>query len=520
MNLPRASSAAPSVDEGATTSGRSLLSGSLWNGLNTTLPQLYTLVQSVVAARVLGPVLTGNQSYIAWVAISVKMIMTGGMPVALMRYVGELIGRGRPGAARSLVGWAFRLELLGAAAGGAIVLGVRNLNGTFANAWTLAALVAALTTLHTVPYGVLIGVQRWRQAAAIGLTLGGVGTVATVAVLVAGGGITGMFAVEAFIAAVSLAWTSSVARRSFAAIAPRAEPDKQTRRDFNGYAAVASVIVVFEVVVWKRSEFLFLERYGTATALANYSVAFAMATAIAYLPQGMAGVLSPAIASLYGAAAFDRIRTGVARAIRLVATLSFPIAAGTFAIGPTLLREIYGNEYAKAGKVLLVLMTSFPFVPLGSLGTSVVHGFGRVRLALSVVAVAAVLDIGTAIAVVPAYGAVGAAIANSVAQVAGGGLVLLAASRVAGPFPMAPMTLLRAALASAVTGLAAWSVTLVLGDILGVLGAVIVGLAVFPLLLRLLRGVTDDDARWLRDSAGERLGGLVGRVASWFVVDR
>lgn len=519
MTTPRATPAAPVTGDSATT-GRSLLSGSLWNGLNTTLPQLYTLVQSVVAARILGPTLMGHQSYIAWVAISVKMVVTGGMPVALMRYVGELVGRGRPGAARALVGWAFRLELLGAFAGGAVILGVRTLNGTFANAWTLAAVVCVLTTLHTVPYGVLIGIQRWRQAATIGLTLGAVATVSTVAVLVTGGGLTAMFAVEAVVAAVSLTWTSAVARRSFAAIAPVAEPDAETRHDFNGYAAVASLIVIFEVVVWKRSEFLFLERYGTAAALANYSVAFAMATAIARLPQGMASVLSPAVASLYGAGALDRIRTGMGRAIRLVATASFPIAAGTLAVGPALLREIYGEDYARAGTVLVVLMTSFPFVPLGSLGTSVLHGFGRVRLALAVIAIAAVVDIGTAILVIPEHGAVGAAVANAVAQVVGGGLVLLAANRVAGPFPLGAPTLLRAALASAGTGAAAWAVTHVVDGALGLVGGIATGLVTFPLLLVLLRGIADDDARWLQDNAGERLGGAVGWLAGRFVVER
>ncbi len=252
----------------------------------------------------------GRQSYIAWAAISVKMLVTGGVPLALMRYVGEAIGRNRPGTARALVGWAFRLELLGAFIGGAIVVAVGFGNGLFLNAWLLAAVVCVLTTLHTVPYGVLIGVQRWRQAAAIGLTLGGLGTIGTVVALAAGTGITGMFAVEAVVAAVSLVWTSALARRAFAAIAPTVEPDPQARRDFNGYAAVASVLVVFEVVVWKRSEFVFLERYSTPVALANYSVAFAMATAIARLPQGMASVLSPAIASLFGAGEFDRIRSG------------------------------------------------------------------------------------------------------------------------------------------------------------------------------------------------------------------
>ena len=346
----------PSADDDVVvmTTGRSVLSGGLWNGLNSTLPQLYTLVQSVVAARILGPMLMGRQSYIAWAAISVKMLVTGGVPLALMRYVGEAIGRNRPGTARALVGWAFRLELLGAFIGGAIVVAVGFGNGLFLNAWLLAAVVCVLTTLHTVPYGVLIGVQRWRQAAAIGLTLGGLGTIGTVVALAAGTGITGMFAVEAVVAAVSLVWTSALARRAFAAIAPTVEPDPQARRDFNGYAAVASVLVVFEVVVWKRSEFVFLERYSTPVALAQLLAwPSPWPPPSPDIPQGMASVLSPAIASLFGAGELDRIRSGCGRSFRLV-------AIGVAAHGgrerwpsdQACCRLVYGDEYRHAGAVL------------------------------------------------------------------------------------------------------------------------------------------------------------------------
>lgn len=502
-----------------TTTGRSLLTGGLWNGLNSTLPQLYTLVQSVVAARVLGPALMGRQSYIAWAAISVKMLVTGGVPLALMRFVGESIGRGRPGAARALVGWAFRLELLGAFLGGAVVVAIGFGNGRLLNAWLLAALVCVLTTLHTVPYGVLIGVQRWRQAAAIGLTLGGLGTAGTVIALAAGAGVTGMFAVEALIAAASLVWTSAAARRAFGTIAPVTEPDEEARRAFNGYALVATVLVMFEVVVWKRSEFLFLERYSTAVALANYSVAFAAATAIARLPQGMAMVLSPAVASLYGAGELDRIRSGISRSIRLVALASFPIAAGTLAIGPALLSAVYGSEYRDAGAVLVVLMLSFALVPLGSLGTSVVHGFGRVRMALVIVGIAAAVDIAIALALVPHQGAIGAAWANTAAQFVGGLLILLAANRLAGPFSIELATIIRGLLASVLMGLAAGAASRAIGGVPGALAGIVVGLVTFPALLLALRGVADDDARWLRDHVGDRLGGLVGRAAQRFVVE-
>ena len=48
------------------TTGQTVLTGGLWHGLGLLLPQLYTVVISVAAARILGPDDLGRQSFIAF----------------------------------------------------------------------------------------------------------------------------------------------------------------------------------------------------------------------------------------------------------------------------------------------------------------------------------------------------------------------------------------------------------------------------------------------------------------------
>ncbi len=503
----------------AGTTGRSLLSGGLWNGLNQLLPQLYTLVSSVVAARVLGASDMGRQSFIAWAGITVRTVVTGGMPVTLMRYVGESIGRGRPGVARALVGWALRLELLGGGAGALVMVGIGLGDPRLHNAWLLAGLGCLLTTLHAIPYSVLTGIQRWRQAATISLVLGAFATAGTVAALALGFGITGMFAVEAIVAGASLAWTSEAARRAFASVAPASEPDPDVRREFSRYATTASVLVLFEVIVWKRSEFFFMDHYSTAREIAQYSIAFAAATAITQLPQGMASVLSPAMASMFGAGELERARLGVSRAVRMAVLATLPIVAGAAAAGPALLRTVYGGDYRRSGFAFVVLMIGLPFVPLSSIGTSVVHGYGRVRLALAGIACAAVVDVALALTLIPRYGAPGAALANAGGQLVAGSLMLRFGARLVGGLAFDARTLARAAGAASIAGLAAWACVHAAGGVPGLAAAAVAGTATFAALLVVFRGVPEADARWLRDNVGDRLGGMVGRGASLFVRD-
>ena len=93
---------APEADEPAprrATTGRSVLHGGLWYVASYAIPQVYTLVVSIVAARFLGPHGMGRQSFIAFVSLATDDLLSSSIYVALMRYIGESVGRGRRRAA-------------------------------------------------------------------------------------------------------------------------------------------------------------------------------------------------------------------------------------------------------------------------------------------------------------------------------------------------------------------------------------------------------------------------------------
>src|SRR5258705_536252 len=194
--------AALSVNEEATgaagTTGARVVRSGLWKMLANTLPQLYTLVLSVAAARYLGASGLGRQSFIAFVEATVITLVSANFSVALMRYVGEAVGAERPGAARWLAARILRIE------GAAAVLG----------------------------------------------------------------------------------------------------------RGALRFAAYSFGGTILYLIIWRRSEFFFLVHYSTDRQIAYYSIGFAVATGLVRLPAAMGEVLAPAVATLYGAGAHDRIRTG------------------------------------------------------------------------------------------------------------------------------------------------------------------------------------------------------------------
>jgi O-antigen/teichoic acid export membrane protein len=367
--------------------------------------------------------------------------------------------------------------------------------------------------LQSVPTAFLLGAQRWREASIAGLAVGTLGTPATVGVLAAGGGITGMFAVEAAASIAILVWTSLLAHRELVRIAPVVAPDPELRRRVVGYAGFASLGTVLAFVVWRRSEFFFLQRYSSYAQIALYSVSFSVVNALVHLFEAVIAVVTPTVATLYGAGAIDRIRSGYGRALRLLTLGSLPVTALSAALGPDLLRVLLGRDFGSIGTILVVMMITFPFVPLQKTAAGLLHGLGRLRFILVSSAFAAVVNVVLDLILIPRWDAVGAAFANGGAQVAAALPVLVYGSRALGGLDWRPGFLLRAVPASAGAGAAAWAVATALGGgIAGVCAGAVAGLGALAILASLLRILPAEDAVWLDGHLGRRLGGKVGRA--------
>jgi O-antigen/teichoic acid export membrane protein len=495
------------------TTGRSVLGGGVWSATGKLVPQLYTLAISIAAARFLTSGEFGRQSFIAFCELSVVMLLTAGLPIGLMRYIGETLGRERPDVVRGLVRWAWGVETVAAAAGAGLLVLVAALGAEPTGAWALAGVACALGILHTVPSAFLIGAQLWRWATIAGLASGLIATVATIAVLAAGGGITGMFAVEAAISALVLAWTTVLARRAVVRRGPAVSPAGALRRDVTRWSLIASIGVLLNFVVWRRFELFFLNAFSPDSQIAVYSIAFALVVAMARVPEAVAEVSSPAIATLYGAGQHPRIRSGYGRAARLVLIMALPMTAAGFALGPPAIGTIWGSDYEGAGPVLLIMLATFPLLPLVFLARGALVGIGRQKVLIVVSAIAGAVDIGLAAVLVPTLDAVGAALANAGGQVAAGVPVIVAARQTFGEIDWAPGALLRTAVASAFGGLVALGTVLAIGGVAGLLAGLAAGAAAFGAGAATLKILPADDARWLDEAIGHLAGGWVGRAA-------
>jgi O-antigen/teichoic acid export membrane protein len=478
--------------------------------LANALPQLYALVLSVVAARYLGPSGMGRQSFIAFVEATTITLLSGSFSLALMRYIGEAVGAGRAGSARWLAVRILRIEMAAALVGGGALVVIAALGGEPRDAWLLAALAVVSSTVATVPGAVLVGLQRWRDATIAGLTTGGLGVVATIVVLSLGGRITAMFVVEAIVTTIALLWTGALARGALDGLHAQPAPAPDLLRGTVRFAVFSFGGSILYLIVWRRSEFFFLQHYSSDRQIAFYSIAFAVATGVVRLPSAMGEVLAPAVATLFGAGAHERIRAGFSRALRLLVLATLPVTAAAAALGPEALRLFWGEAFSPATGPFLIMVAASLLTPVTVLCSSLLAGLGRVGVPLLAEALAAGVDIGVAFALVPHHGALGAAIASSCALVASGLPLLVYASRITGPLRVQPVALVRGAIVAGAGGGVAWAVSAAFGGGVGLVLGLLCGTAVFLGLALLVGFLPRADAEWLREVLGKRFSGPAG----------
>jgi O-antigen/teichoic acid export membrane protein len=495
------------ADVDARIAGPALLGGSAWSAASLIIPQFYVVATSILAARFLTPSEMGRQSYIAFISLSLTYLATAGVPTAFQRVGAEALGRGEHGQLAYLLTWSRRIEVVAAALAGGVMGAAAALGSEPRAAWLFAGGVCVIGVLQSVPASALAVLQRWRGISVTGIVIGAVSTIAVAIVLAAGGGITGMFAVEFAVWSVGLGVSWWLAREAMAELRARPVRSMELRRRAISWALASTFTGILAFVVWRRSEFFFLNAFSTDREIAMYSIAFAAMTALMKPPEAVGMVLSPAFATMSGARQAERISARYARGIRMILLLSLPLTAFAMAIGPAAIELAYGSAYSDAGTLFLIMAPTLPLLSLMGVSRGLIAGVGRQRSLISVGIFAAVTNVLLAVVLISHYDATGAAVSNAAAQVLAVGAYIALARKLAGSARITFAAVARNAVAAAAAGGAAWAACSALGGVAGAVAGIVVFFAAYLGLAMLLGVIPRGDADWLESLAGDHMAG-------------
>jgi O-antigen/teichoic acid export membrane protein len=400
-----------------------LVRSSLLNFADLAVSLLASLALAIVLARSLGPDRFGVYALVGSVVSFTVTFARLGISDTLNRYIAELAGRQDRATAAVL---AFQGLGAGLAAAGVAGAGMVLLSGPLSSFFHIGSqqflfVIGAATLIPqlgiAVLRAVLRGLQRWWYFVQLNLVVSPFWVAACYLTLLKGGGIAGILLVGLgadLVQMVVLIWW--VRRELGLPRLTQRMPVPLLSRLFR-YNLVVAALMLLNIVVWKRSELLFLGHFSGVSQVAYYTLPFSLTEQISgLLPGSLLGVMLPGLTYAMGAADPARFGQFLNSALSYLAILTIPICLFAIPTAGGVISFLYGAKYGPAVPVLQVLSVAMPFAVLAQAIGSALLGIERQSWLLKVGAGAAALSLLLDFALIPTWGAMGAATAKAIAQ--------------------------------------------------------------------------------------------------------
>lgn len=422
----------------------------LFNGIRLVITVCATLCTSAIIARTLGPDKMGLYSYAMWLVSALGILANLGLPATLAKYISEYLGRGDAVMAARL-GRQLLLTQLAAA----VCLSV--LTGCFMFLKTphrfVIGFAAVLLFFQAIQGGLsaaLAGVQRFDTIAFITLYVAIVQVALVVFAASLHSGVIGML--WATLGGLALGtWLHY--RAVYRSLLRLAGSSSQSSTDTPGisgrirrFSLTLSYILFVDMIVYQKSEVLFLKWRSTLPEIAFYSLAYSIAGRISEVANTFGSTLLPLYSETFGRSGLRELSGVYLNALKFVQLIMAPLCAVGIVTARPVVQLIYGQEYQPLVPVSQILLATVALTSLGVASSPMIYGSEKQSFMAKFGSAVAVLNISLDFMLIPSHGAMGAAVANCVAQLAGLiGSLVYASRLVSARFPWRTTAIIYAA---------------------------------------------------------------------------
>lgn len=406
-----------------TAPGRSVLAASLETFALRLLVVAVAFFSTVLVSRLLGPEGRGLY-YVPLVAAGVLIAVAklGLEQANVYLYATRGVALKRLAAQNAVVAL-----LIGAIASVVLVAAPPLLPAVFADVPWVLVLVAALTIPFSVHTQFTAGLQNvsgqvtWQFTAAL---LAGIVQLAVLGVLAVVDAISVGSVMLATLAGAVLAWALTLMRSGMTYLLPRW--DVALLRESLSQSLVLHVGMLL-FFLHLRVDMFMLKGMSGAYAVGQYSLAVVLAETVLIAPDSISIALLPRQMS-------TSVRDAAVvalRAVRLSAVLGLLIAAGWVALGPTLIRIVFGPDFLPAFEPLAVLLPGMIFLGMQRACGPPVLRLGRPERIGLIYGITLALNVLLNMALIPSLGATGAAVASTLSYSLGSVLFIVWLTRIA-----------------------------------------------------------------------------------------
>jgi len=471
---------------------RTITKNSFWYTVEGSATTLVMLLASVPVARVMGPDILGRYIFLVFVTGIAQRVANVGIPATTCKYMAEALGQGHGDLARAIFRATMRVQAVVAAAVTLIAVGI-----VYFFDHSPSRLVAYLIVASIFP-GMVNNIPAQANLAAenFGANLpASFANFASYSLLVVltlwyGWGLVGLATATLVSRVIETAVRYIGVQRWLRAYRIGAIPQDLRTRMFT-FSRQNLVVLLLSIIVWDRSELLFLNHFSPTTQLAFYSLAFSVIKQLLMVPLAFSSAIGVTILAQYGRDARE-LKGLIYNGTRYVTLLSIPLFIGVAAVSHPLILMVYGHVYADVIPVLalmsvLAIPRAFQVFSEHLLQATETQAFMVRWLTLSAVA-----NLLFDWLLIPRYGAIGAAIANGVGQtLAVVGVWAKATSILNVQPPTRFMT--RVFAAGAVMFAAVWPISYWVRPVIALALGIPLGAATFFVCIRLMRCLETTD---------------------------
>lgn len=402
----------------ATNNSRTIAGNSFWYALDSSVTTVVMLIASIPVARVMGPKILGHYIYLMFLTGIIQRLANLGIPATACKYMAEYLGRNDPGIAHEV----FRVTLRYQAAVAGIITAVSLCLTPFAEPGyrVVAAMIVASmwpAMVSYIPAQANVAAENLRANIPASVAYLSTYTLLVVSSLVFDWGLNGL----AGATLVSRVVESAVRYlgvhlrlRNY----PRSPLPPELGARMLKFSRQNLILLALGLVVWDRSEVLFLKQFCEVSQVAFYSLSFTITNQLLMIPRGFSSAIGITVMAQYGR---DPQYLGklIRNATRYVSLLTLPIFLGTAAVAEPLIRTTYGKGYLTVVPVLWIMCIFSIGRAFQAYTESLLQATEKQGFMVKWMIVTAALNVSLDALLIPRYGAWGAAWANGLAQTVG-----------------------------------------------------------------------------------------------------
>ncbi len=457
------------------------------------------ILTSILVARYLGPALMGEYSFIIWL-IGIVVILVGmGFPSTITKFISELIGSKDTQTAQEIYSNLAQIQLIVSILVTLVCIGIIYLKfcPPQRDYYVITFLSLCPLCMSAFFSSAFYGLQNFKVTSIIGSVINIIQLMLTIIFIALDLGLKALLAISLISSLFYALLLAYYLYPTWNVISPL-KIQKEFKNRIISYSLSVYWTIVLSLIVWQKSEMLFLKIYAPSEEIAFYNIAFNIAFMMIGLTSLFSTVIFPIFSNFHGAGDRVGIQNIFTKSIKVLFICYLPVCIILIVVAKPIVSLMYSSQFLAVSPLLIILMAGSIFSAIGILFANLIFAVNRPDIQVKYVTVIAITNIVLDLLLIPRYGAVGAALANSAIRIISFPIwIWLIKEKLGFHYPMRET--LRCIVPNIPLALILYLIAGRYPDLMGIVIVLTVSILVYPLLLFVSKTITPDDRRIIRE---------------------